>query len=112
MYLQHVAERPVDGAVGELAKLAQRFLRRRSSFKLRANPLPLRFHLQNEITDRLCWAWHLSCVRLVRSRAGLSSRRHNLERAFAALLVADADCLFHPRQKYFTVADLSCLGGL
>jgi hypothetical protein len=54
MHLQHVAERLVDGTVGKLAKLAQRFLGRRSSFKLVTNPLAFRFHLRNEITHGLC----------------------------------------------------------
>src|SRR5215468_234686 len=112
MHLHHLAERPVNGAVGKLAKLTQRLLGGRAGIKLRMNPLPLRFHLRNENTHRFGWAWHRSCLRLFRSRAGLSSRGHNLERAFATLFVADADRLIYPRQKYFTVANLSCLGSL
>src|SRR4030095_8615631 len=100
------------GVVGKFAKLAQRFLGGRSRVKSSANPLSLRFHLQNENAHRFCWTWHLSCVRLFWSTAGLSSRGHSLECAFAALFVADSDRLFHPRQKYFTVANFSCLGGL
>src|SRR5882762_1722819 len=90
------------------AKSVSRSLRHQTARESAGVPLQFAVRARSTVWQGL--AFYLLVTGPVGARFG--RRWTLLKRAFAALFVADANRLFYPRQEYFTVADLSCLGGL